>query len=213
MTLYWSLSDPKEVLKRWEEVSQACYSAITLDPIPFVTQTIKTIMGDKYWVINVYKSLKMIGIKEFPHSMLEKYEKWQPKFSSNSAISTEQHITTFYQAIGRHGIPNEDKNAIMKLFALSLEENVKTWFNGLLDYGIIDWNDFHNDFTKRWSIRKDARLMFTQLHEMKKDSDIVKDFYEKFHKLIRDFPPNLKPNYVVILLHYTNAFEWKFGLL
>jgi HSP90 family molecular chaperone len=107
---------------------------------------------------------------------------------------------------------NED--VVMKLFSLSLEENAKTWYSGFPDNSITSWDAFHDAFIKRWAVRKDARLMLTQLHEMKKkDSETIKDFDERFDKLLKDFPPNLKPNDDTILLHYTNAFEGKFGFL
>jgi hypothetical protein len=56
--------------------------------------------------------------------------------------------------------------------------------------------------------------MLTQLHEMKKkENEMVKDFDERFDRLLRDFPNKLKPSDGAILLHYTNAFEGQFGFV
>jgi hypothetical protein len=45
---------------------------------------------------------------------------------------------------------------------------------------------------KIWAIRKDGRMVLTHFHEMKKENEIVRDFNEKFDKLIKQFHSNLK---------------------
>jgi hypothetical protein len=81
----------------------------------------------------------------------------------------------------------------MKLFSLSLEENAKSWYDDLVANNIRDWKAFHDAFIKRWAHRKDGRLMLTQLHEMKKkENELVKYFDERFDRLLRDFPNNLR---------------------
>lgn len=79
---------------------------------------------------------------------------------------------------------------------------------------IRDWQAFHGAFIKRWAIMEDGRSMLPQLHEMKKkENELVKYFNERFDRLLRDFPHDLRPCDGAILLLYTNAFEGQFGFL
>jgi hypothetical protein len=65
---------------------------------------------------------------------------------------------------------------------------------------------------KTWEIRKDGIMMLNQIHETRnRDNETVRDFNERFGKLIEPISNNLKPIDVVILLQYINAFNVKFG--
>jgi 6-pyruvoyl-tetrahydropterin synthase len=61
---------------------------------------------------------------------------------------------------------------------------------------------------KIWEIKKYGRMILTQLHKMKKrDNGSASDFDERFDKLVKEFPNNLKPSDDTNILHYTNAFD------
>jgi hypothetical protein len=160
------------------------------------------------WVTNAYKALDMSRIQGYPHNMPDKFEKWLPKFSRNNVITAQDHLSSFYNVLGIHLVPNESEDVVMKLFSISLEENARSWFNSLPEKSIKSWQAFHDAFMKRWAIRKDGRLFLTQFHEIKrKDNESMKEFDQRFDKLVEQIPDDLKPRDGAILLQYTNAFD------
>jgi hypothetical protein len=109
-----------------------------------------------------------------------------PKFSGNNVITNGEHLTSFYNALGHHTIPNEHEDVAMNIFSISLEEDSKSWYNNLPTNNIKSWKSFHDAFMKRWAIRKDGRLMLTKFHEIKnKVNESVRDFDERFSNLVK----------------------------
>jgi hypothetical protein len=54
---------------------------------------------------------------------------------------------------------------------------------------------------KIWAIRKDGRLFLTQFHEIKrKDNETIRDFNQRFGKLVEQISNHLKPRDGAILL-------------
>jgi hypothetical protein len=80
--------------------------------------------------------------------MSEKYNKWLPKFVGNNVIIVDDHLSKFYDVFGEAGVHQDHEHIVMKLFALSLEEDAKVWFRGLTDNNIRSWQDFHDIFMK-----------------------------------------------------------------
>jgi hypothetical protein len=91
------------------------------------------------WVKNVYKALDISRIQGSPHDMPEKYNKWLPKFVGNNVITVKDHLARFYDVVGEAKVPQDHEDVVMKLFSLSLEEDVKVWFRGLNDGSIKSW--------------------------------------------------------------------------
>jgi hypothetical protein len=171
-------------------------------------------METQPWVTNVYKPLDMSIIQGYPQNMPDKYNKWLPKFLGNNIIIAKEHISNFYYSLGEHEVPTENEDVVMKLFSFSLEENSKSWYNGLPTNDIRTWKYVHDAFIKRWGINKDGKMMLTQLHGMKKiDNKSVRDFDEIFDKLVKEFPDYFGLRDDAILFHYTNAFDGQFGFM
>jgi hypothetical protein len=156
-TLHCSFLDPERAYRRrTKENSQASSSKNLENPTPSIGHTRIVTMATQPWVTNVYRPLDMSRIQGFSHNMPNKYNEWLPKFSGNNAIIAQEHITTLYNVLGEHGIPNENEDVVMKLFSLSLEENAKSWYNGLPTNNIRAWQAFHNAFIKGRAIHKDG---------------------------------------------------------
>jgi hypothetical protein len=200
--------DPPKVYKRRVPPNSPVIRTLFNNP-PRVTP-----MALQPWVTNAYKALDMFGIQGYPHNMPDRFDKWLPKFSGNNVITIEEHLSSFYDAFEHHPIPNEHEDVVMKLFSISLEENARSWYNSLPEKSIKSWQAFHDAFMKIWVIRKDGRLMLTQFHEIKKkDNETIREFDQRFGKLVEQIPDDLKPRDGAILLQYTNAFDGKFGFM
>lgn len=79
-------------------------------------------MGEK--CIQTYKALDISGIQGSPHDMPYKYNKWLPNFAENNVITAKNHLARFYDAVGEAKVPQNHEDMAMKLFSLSLEEDV-----------------------------------------------------------------------------------------
>jgi hypothetical protein len=55
----------------------------------------------------------------------------------------------------------------MKLFASSLVQNTRKWYNNLPDKSIKTCEAFHDIFAKIWGMEKDGRFLLVQFNEMK----------------------------------------------
>jgi len=56
--------------------------------------------------------------------------------------------------------------------------------------------------------------MLTQFHEIKKkENEAIREFDQRFGKLVECIPDDLKPRYGDILLQYNNAFDGQFGFI
>jgi hypothetical protein len=82
-------------------------------------------VGMASWKSNLYKDLEISAIQGAPHDMLEKYSKWLPKFSGNNVISAKEHAEKFQEFLEEHEIEDDHEDVVVKLFALSLEEDAR----------------------------------------------------------------------------------------
>jgi len=111
----------------------------------------------------------------------------------NNVITDEDHLARFYNAVGEVDVPQDHEDVVMKLFSLSLEEDVKVWYRAITDRSIRSWQDFHDAFMKGWSISKDFRMLLTQLREIKKkENETVKEFDDRFMKLVDNVPEKIR---------------------
>lgn len=57
-------------------------------------------------------------------------------------------------------------------------------------------------------------MLLTQLREIKKkENETMKEFNDRFRKLVDNVPKKIRPSKDALLLHYTNAYDGHFGLM
>lgn len=103
---------------------------------------------DKPWLIAAFKPLDVSKFPYTPHSLLEKYDEWLPKFNGMNAINAEKHMHELYWVVRAKLIMEED--VVMMLFSLTLERNVRDWYLTLPQGSLINWVTFQQAFDKRW---------------------------------------------------------------
>jgi hypothetical protein len=87
------------------------------------------------WSNSLYKPLNMATIPGHPNTMPKESHKWLPKFIGNNVVTPEEHLEAIGVAMEDNGIEHED--VVMKLPAMSLDEDAKKWYKGLLT---ITWH-------------------------------------------------------------------------
>jgi hypothetical protein len=106
-----------------------------------------------------------------------------PNLLGNNVIFVEEHIDTFYVVFQNFPLNNEDEDVVMEIFATSLVENARKWYNNLPDKSINNSKYFHD----RWG-KKDGMLLLVQFNEMKqKGNESVKEFDTRFDNLLKKF--------------------------
>ena len=95
----------------------------------------------------------------------------------------------------------------MKLFALSLEDDVEEWYFGLDDYSYKTLSEFLEGFKKKWGEKKEPRHLLAALHNIKKmENETIDEFNTKFRRVVAELPREIKPRDACILISYIKAF-------
>jgi hypothetical protein len=86
---------------------------------------------------NIFRPLDMSEIPGYPRQMLPEHTKsWLPKFSGNDETITEEHMSIFWAFFQFFPVDEDVEDLVMKLFAVTLHDDARIWFNGLPDKSI-----------------------------------------------------------------------------
>jgi hypothetical protein len=135
------------------------------------------------WSKNIFKPLNLASIVGYPNTMPKETHKWFPKFTGNNVVTLEDHLYAIGVALLNEGVEHED--VVMRLLAMSLDEDDQGWFRGLPDNHLASYDDFAKSLTSRWSTKKDNKmLLLAQFNQIKKkENETMKEFDTRFDKL------------------------------
>jgi hypothetical protein len=69
-------------------------------------------------------------------------------------------------------------------------------------------------FLKRWSVKEDPSMLLIRLNNIKKaKNEIVREFHDKFERLIQQILTSHHPSNNFLLFLYTKAFTEQLGFL
>ena len=100
-----------------------------------------------------------------PHDMPDKYFESIPKFSSNCAITIEDHIDVVWSHLEAYGAEEEDVYKRGLLF--SLEGEARRRFDRLPASSIGGYDAFLTILKGQWSTKLDRRFLLNQIFEIK----------------------------------------------
>jgi hypothetical protein len=83
------------------------------------------------WAYSIYKPLNMATIPMYPNNMPKESHKWFSKFIGNNFVTPEENIDVIGLSMEDNDIEHE--HVMMKLLAMSLDEDAKKWFKGFFD--------------------------------------------------------------------------------
>jgi hypothetical protein len=146
--------------------------------------------------------------------MPPRYEKWLPKFTSNDVFNVEDHMGNFWAFFQLHPISDDAEDLEMKLFSATLYDGAIIWYNGLPDASITSMDKLDEVFLKIWSVKEDPNMLLIRINNITKvKNETVREFHDKFERLIQQIPPSHHPSNNFILFLYTRAFTGKIGFL
>ena len=83
----------------------------------------------------------------------------------------------------------------------SLDEDAKKCFKGFPDNHLQFYKAFANLLKKRWTKKKDTRMLLMQFNQIKKkENETVEEFDARFDNLLNQIPKDLCPPPAIILL-------------
>jgi hypothetical protein len=102
----------------------------------------------------------------------------------------------------------------MRLLVHTFEGQVRTWFRGLPANSIASYDDLETSFLRQWGEKKDHLYYLTEFGALrKKTSETVSEFIQRFNKLYRKIPAEVKPSQPAAKVTFAGAFDSDFALL
>jgi hypothetical protein len=131
---------------------------------------------------------------------------WLPLFSGRG-LSGNSHWAQFCDSFDFHQTNQEHPDVFMRLFAISLVGDAKTWINAYSKGSIRNPEELEKAFKIRWCNNEHTQDFFSQYLDIYKGScEGVRDFSDRFNLLLKKVRPKLNSE-EAILEHYLNSLE------
>lgn len=102
----------------------------------------------------------------------------------------------------------EDEDVSLRLFALSLQGEGRTWFKALPEASISDLQQCSMLFLDRWMIKLNLLMLIEEYSHLERHPDeSVQQFSDRFNQVYLSMPLNIRPPPDLALLQYPRAFD------
>lgn len=98
------------------------------------------------------------------HAFPNDYHKYLPKFDGENSIISKKHIQAFEDYLNFFEVVEEDVN--IKLFVLSLQDKVKSWFKTLPKASISNLEQLLKLFLDRWIIKVNLLVIIEEYNQL-----------------------------------------------
>lgn len=173
------------------EENQTDPVALVYTPTPFI-------------VPNRYKPLILPSVL---HAFPKNHYLYLPRFDGEcNNVNAERHVQNVENFLDLFEVDDEDVS--IRLFALSFQGQVKSWFKALPDVSISDLQQFIEFFLDRWVIRQNLFMIIEEYNQLKRlPGETVQQFYARFNQLYFSMPADIIPSPRSALLHYLGFFD------
>ena len=157
----------------------------------------------------LFKHLDFFQVAGAPHAIPKHAIKKLPIFQGNNAITAKSHLQKFEKCLVSYcnDAAHDHDDVKMKLFALSLEDDVEEWYLDLDDDSYKTLSEFQDGFRNKWGEKKELRHLLAALHSIKKmENETMDEFNTKFRHVVSYLPRDIKTKYASILISYIEAF-------
>jgi hypothetical protein len=167
------------------------------------------------WDPGNFKPLDMSKILGYPRRMPPKYEKWLPRFTGSDGERVDYHMSDFWAFFQLHPISDDAEDLVMKLFSATLHGNARKWYDDLPVASITSMDQLEETFLKRWGMKlEDIQTLLKELEYAKQtENETVRDFRDRFNRLLYQIPGNHHPEDKYLLYLFTNALLVHLGFL
>ena len=104
------------------------------------------------------------------HNLPQAFDNLLPKFNPEERITVDDHLQSFYLEI--EGLrAREYKDVVFRLFPHTLKGVATSWYFGLLENSIPDWDTFERIFRSKYAAQKTHASLTKGLGTLKKEKN------------------------------------------
>lgn len=159
---------------------------------------------------DLFAPCRFTSIQGYPHDLPEKAFDISLVFQDNNAIIVNDHIKKFSLCMNKwcnFALYNHE-DIKMRLFVLSLEDDVMDWFHDFPDNSFDSLQVIVIVFKNRYEDQIDQINPLRAIYDIKEDkSEMVCEFNKRFNDVIRGLSQDYKPIDKTLLSHYMDAFD------
>jgi len=134
------------------------------------------------------------------------HPEYLPRFDGENGVTAQKHIHAFEDYLNIFEV--EEEEVSLRLFALSLQSEVRTWFKALPGGSISNLEQLFKIFLDRWMIRVNFLMLIEEYDQLKRlPNESVQQFSDWFNRVYHSMPLNIRPPPDLALLHYPRAFD------
>jgi len=120
------------------------------------------------------------------------HPKYIPRFDGENGVTAQKHIQAFEDYLNLFEV--DDGDVSIRIFTLSLQGEVRTWFKTLPEASISDLEQFLNLFLDRWMIKVNLLMLIKEYNQLKRRPDeSVQQFSDRFNQIYHSMPLNIRP--------------------
>jgi len=121
------------------------------------------------------------------------HPKYLPKFDGENSVTAQRHIQAFEDYLNLFEVDDED--VCIRLFTLSLQGKVRTWFKTLPEASISNLEKFLKIFLDSWIIKVNLLMLIEEHNQLKRHPDeTMQQFSDRFNQIYHSIPLNVRPS-------------------
>jgi hypothetical protein len=129
-----------------------------------------------------------------------------PQFDGTGPLNAQQHVDKMNDYFDLQEVDEFDVQ--MRLFAQSLNGDIKKWYKGLCVASLVYLIAFQRSFLDRWEVKKNPLQILSEYENIRRNQgDIVQDYCTRFNNLYNVILANIKPPQGLALIKFSAGFN------
>jgi len=138
------------------------------------------------------------------HKMPKQTERMNIKFNPDITLKVEDHLDNFYMQLQTLEVRHDD--VACRLFPCTLDDRVAACYHSLPPNSIQNLGAFKRMFLENFVDDKTLAMLLKELGSLKMEGkEKVKDFNQRFTRILNKFAADTKPHDSIIVDYYTSA--------
>ena len=138
------------------------------------------------------------------HAFPPNPKNYLPKFDPGEGIPVYDHLQSFFLALEGLAVDHEDVEC--RLFPHTLKGKAGSWYFGLQENLITDWNTFERLFKNKFGSQRTTVSFMKELLSLRKEKkEKVKDFSHRFAAHLNNLSAAINPVEETLIEYYTSA--------
>lgn len=145
-----------------------------------------------------------LSLLDVMHKIPKRAERMNINFNPDSVMKAEDHLDNFYLQLQTLEICYD--NIACRLFPCTLDGQAAAWYHSLPPNSMQNWVSFKRMFLENLVDDKTPAMLLKELGSLKMEGkDKVKDFNQRFVRILNKFVADTKPHDSIAVDYYTSA--------